>query len=409
MKKLLVLANIFPFSHYEQYMETEEKYYTRFDKVWIASIGLTETTMKSRRTLQSKAEVIPVRFRTLIFFCLNCLTVLHDRNLYKELLELKKAHRLTGQRFFHLIYYLSKAHYTARIIDKALKNEDKRNLLIYSYRFDFQPYSALLLKKKWKNNSVIVCRAHGYDLYEERSADSYIPMRRVILNEVDYVFPCSKCGMEYINNRYSKGKACVDVRYLGTVDHGEKKFVADREPLSIVSCSNVLEVKRIDRIIDALSLITDIPIEWVHYGDGTLLDEIRKYASDKLNSNVKASFAGNIPNSELMHEYASRDFRVFLNVSSSEGLPVSIMESMSFGIPSIATDVGGTKEIADNDHGFLIPEDAGAEEIAEAIRTVYSMNADDYRALRHRARAYWKDHFNADKNYNDFINELASL
>ena len=36
---------------------------------------------------------------------------------------------------------------------------------------------------------------------------------------------------------------------------------------------------------------------------------------------------------------------LFINTSSSEGVPVSIMEALSVGIPIIATDVGGTKEI----------------------------------------------------------------
>ena len=409
MKKMLVLANVFPFSQLEQYMETEEKYYNLFDKVWIASLGLTEAYASSKRELHSKAGVIPVWYRSMRYYRFNILTVLTDRNLYRELIELKRTNRLTIQRFKYLLYYLSNAHYTARVVSRALKNEDKNDLLIYAYRFEYQSYVALLLRKKWGNKSKIVCRAHGYDLYEERNAFDYIPMRSVILNEADYVFPCSECGAEYLKNRYSVGKTCVDVRYLGTTDHGEKDFVSGRETLSIVSCSYVLEVKRIDRIIDALSLIKDIPIEWIHYGDGVLLDEMRKYAGDKLNSNVKVSFAGNIPNTELMHEYASRDFGVFLNVSSSEGLPVSIMEAMSFGIPSIATDVGGTKEIVDNDHGILLSKNAGSEEIAEAIRTIYSMKKDDYIALRHRARAFWKDHFDADKNYNDFINELLSL
>ena len=409
MKKALVLANLFPFSEIEQYMETEEKYYKRFDKVWIASLGLSETALRKKRKLQSKADVIPVLDKSMRYYRFNCITILTDRNLYKELLELKKAHRLTRQHINYLLYYISKSHYTARVIDKALKNEDKNDLLIYAYRFEFQSYVALLLRKKWGYKSKIVCRAHGYDLYEERNALNYIPMRRVILNEADYVFPCSQCGVEYIKNRYSIGKTCVDVRYLGTVDHGEKEFISSRETLSILSCSYVLEVKRLDRIVDALSLIKDIPIEWIHYGDGILLDELRKYADNNLNSNVRVSFAGNIPNSELMQKYASRDFCVFLNVSSSEGLPVSIMEAMSFGIPCIATDVGGTKEIVDNDHGFLISKDAGAEEISEAIRALYSMNENDYRALRHRARAFWEAHFDAENNYNDFINELVSL
>ena len=409
MKKLLVLAKEFPYGQYEQYMETEERYYTRFDKVWIAALDLREKTVRSRRDLQSKAEVIPVWYISRLFYHLNCLTIMTDGNLYKEIFELKRTHRLTKQRIMNLLYYLSKAHHEARVIDKVLKKESKNDFLIYSYRFDYQPYVALLLKKKWGNKQKIVCRAHGYDLYEERNINNYIPMRRVLLNEVDSVFPCSKYGVKYIKNKYQIGKAQVDVRYLGTVDHGEKEFSSGKEPLSILSCSNVLKVKRIDKIIDALTLLKDIPIEWIHFGDGELMDEIREYARDKLSSNVKVSFAGNIANTELMKRYGAKDFYVILNVSSSEGLPVSIMEAMSFGIPCIATDVGGTGEIVNNDDGILMSKDATPGEIAEAIRAVYNMKEDDYQTLRHNARRFWENYFDADKNYNDFFEELAAL
>lgn len=409
MKKLLVLAKEFPYGKYEQYMETEERYYTRFDKVWIAALDLREKTVRSKRDLQSKAEVIPVWYKSRIFYHLNCLTVLTDGNLYKELFELKRSHRLTKQRVMNLLYYLSKAHHEARVIDKFLKKESKNDFLIYSYRFDYQPYVALLLRKKWGNKLKIVCRAHGYDLYEERNISNYIPMRSVLLNEVDYVFPCSEYGVKYIKNKYRIGKAQVDVRYLGTKDHGEKEFSSGKEPLSILSCSNVLKVKRIDKIIDALSLMKDIPIEWTHFGDGELMDEIREYAKEKLGSNVKVSFAGNIANTELMKRYAAKDFYVLLNVSSSEGLPVSVMEAMSFGIPCIATDVGGTGEIVNHAHGTLISKDDTAGDIEEAIRTVYNMNENDYQTLRHKARRYWENHFDSNNNYHDFLEELISL
>ena len=153
----------------------------------------------------------------------------------------------------------------------------------------------------------------------------------------------------------------------------------------------------------------DISIEWTHFGDGELMDEIREYAGDKLGSNVKVSFAGNIANTELMERYAAKDFTVFLNASSSEGLPVSVMEAMSFGIPCIATDVGGTGEIVGDDHGVLISKDATAGEIVEAIRAVYNMDEDDYQTLRHKARSFWKNHFDADQNYQEFFEELAGL
>ncbi len=409
MKKLLVLTNVFPYSHSEQYMETEEKYYTRFDKVWIAALGLTKTYAGSRRDLQSQAEVIPVRAQSGLFYYLSFLAVLGDRNLYKELFELKRTHRLTKQRIWNLIGFLIRAHYDASLIDQALKKEDKTDILIYAYRFERHAYIALLLRKKWGKQHPIVCRAHGYDLYEERSVIQYIPMRSVTLNEVDDVFPCSKCGVEYIKNRYPRRKARVDVRYLGTVDHGEKIFASAGKRLSIVSCSNVLEVKRIDRIVDALSMIDDIPIEWVHYGEGELLDEIRAYAGDRLPQNVRASFPGNLPNTELLSEYASKDYYVLLNVSSSEGLPVSIMEAMSFGIPCIATDVGGTGEIVNESNGVLVSKEASPGEISDAIRFVYSMNDADYLALRRRARASWKERFDAEENYSAFIEELLTM
>lgn len=49
---------------------------------------------------------------------------------------------------------------------------------------------------------------------------------------------------------------------------------------------------------------------------------------------------GYIANKDLLDWYKTNKPSIFINVSSSEGVPVSIMESMSCGIPTIATDVG---------------------------------------------------------------------
>ena len=47
----------------------------------------------------------------------------------------------------------------------------------------------------------------------------------------------------------------------------------------------------------------------------------------------------------------------FINLSDSEGIPVSIMEAMSVGIPIIARDVGGNREIVTNNNGCLLEGD----------------------------------------------------
>ena len=50
----------------------------------------------------------------------------------------------------------------------------------------------------------------------------------------------------------------------------------DRKTLKIVSCSRIVPIKRIHRILEALREIKDFPIEWTHIGGGELLEDIEK-------------------------------------------------------------------------------------------------------------------------------------
>ena len=58
-----------------------------------------------------------------------------------------------------------------------------------------------------------------------------------------------------------------------------------------------------------------------------------------------------------VYKRQAQPYHVFLNVSSSEGVPVSIIEAMSFGIPCIATNVGGTVSYT---HLFSLHDSIGA-------------------------------------------------
>lgn len=124
-------------------------------------------------------------------------------------------------------------------------------------------------------------------------------------------------------------------------------------------------------------------------------------------NNITFDFRGNIPNTELMEEYQNSFYDLFINVSSSEGIPVSIMEASSFGIPCIATDVGGTRELVHTgQNGILLPSDPSPENVRDAILSILAMDDKGYETLRHTTREYWNAHFNAEKNYREFVDEL---
>ena len=101
-------------------------------------------------------------------------------------------------------------------------------------------------------------------------------------------------------------------------------------------------------------------IEWLHFGDGILrneLEETRLYKTGICQTGITYRFMGHYPNEELLKFYTANKVDLFINTSSTEGMPVSIMEAQSFGIPVIATDTGGVKEVVTEGTGSLLPVD----------------------------------------------------
>ena len=99
-----------------------------------------------------------------------------------------------------------------------------------------------------------------------------------------------------------------------------------------------------------------------------------------------------------------------MSVSSTEGVPVSIMEAASFGIPILATEVGGTGELViDGLDGRLVPSEVTERTLAEELRAFVRMDAAAYEALREGARRHWEESFCAETNFQRFYDMLQAL
>jgi colanic acid/amylovoran biosynthesis glycosyltransferase len=89
-------------------------------------------------------------------------------------------------------------------------------------------------------------------------------------------------------------------------------------------------------------------------GDGSLRQSVMKEIN-RLNIKSEVNLLGFIPHNELLSKYAERFFDIVVLPSLHEGIPVSLIEAMSYKIPVIATDVGGIKELLEENAGILIP------------------------------------------------------
>ncbi len=278
--------------------------------------------------------------------------------------------------------------------------------IIYSFWCTPATLAALRLKKEFPEIKVI-SRFHGYDLYNERRPSMRQPFKPMISKELDAVFFVSRCGKEYFEKTWNRRGS---VHYLGTV----KRKTVDENPerLILASCSNMIELKRIDLIIEALAkLPEDIKVSWYHYGDGPAREALEKQARDVLakRENVEYCFAGFVDNDALIKAYREIKPWLFISTSATEGgVPVSMQEAFSMGIPCIGTDVGGIPEIIqDGYNGLLLEASPETEDISAAIERYYRLPGEQREKFRMHAHETWERSFDAEVNAKKFLQELT--
>jgi glycosyltransferase involved in cell wall biosynthesis len=81
------------------------------------------------------------------------------------------------------------------------------------------------------------------------------------------------------------------------------------------------------------------------------------------------------------------------------------MEAISFGIPVMATDVGGCREIVTDSTGILIPKDFDVKEAARLISEFYQSEKNK-EVFRKGVKSFWKTNFEVFKNYREFFEDL---
>ncbi len=84
------------------------------------------------------------------------------------------------------------------------------------------------------------------------------------------------------------------------------------------------------------------------------------------------------------------------------------MEAISFGIPIIATNVGGTAEIVTPETGILIDKDFDVKQLASILdefkKTPYYSGE-----RRKNIKNFWNQHFNSSINTENFLNSFKKV
>jgi len=297
-------------------------------------------------------------------------------------------------------------------VNKYFKNKDSsENLIIYTYWNSEATYALQSLKKKYGYK--LVSRIHGHDIYMKARPHEYMPLKSFFVYDIDKIYTITESAAGYLRENYGFNLNTIELSRLGVDDHSVISLPNSDNVFQIVSCSFLVEIKQVHKIISALEVVCgaqkDIDFIWNHIGGGKLYEVLLALARKKLSNikNLKFNFLGVINNSEVYEFYKNNKVDVFINVSKSEGVPVSIMEAMSCHIPIIAPNVGGVSDMVKHEHnGLLLTKSC---EVSEIINALSEIGFFKNRHVRENAYKVFRENFNAKSNYSGFIKNLMKL
>lgn len=263
------------------------------------------------------------------------------------------------------------------------------------------------IKKRYPS-MICVVRNHGSDLYEYQSG-GYLPLKRSVFSMSDRLVFISSNGLDYCRSAYpSIPKERMWVSRLGSSPprNGGVKIRNDGHAV-VVSCSNIIPLKNVDKIARAVALLGK-PVVWHHFGGGPCQGQVEAIIADFAQGTI-AIMHGHVENAEIQEFYSTHEVNVFVNASDSEGLPVSIMEAMSYGIPVCAPDVGGIHELVSSKVGVLMGPKPTCEELASAISEILELSENKKEALSKTVTSTWKELYDADENAQRVISAILTL
>lgn len=283
----------------------------------------------------------------------------------------------------------------------SLKNEldqiNAEKLTCYSYWFNQWALALSIINKKHKKINIYT-RIHGMDVYEEQHPEKnfFFQFRTFQIKQIKQILAISDNGMKHFiqANNFHQNK--ISVSRLGVNDSGINPNTYSTT-LKLVSCSALQSYKRVHLIAEILLHVKN-PVEWVHFGDGELKDSLL-LRTKELPAHVHFKFMGHQSNAALNEYYKNNHTDLFINVSSTEGIPVSIMEAISFGINVIAPEIGGISEIVNEKTGYLIDKDFDPAVIAKMIDNYHLLSAEQKNKKRSEARAFWQEQYHAENNF----------
>lgn len=295
------------------------------------------------------------------------------------------------------------------------------DVIVFHSVYDSYQY----LKKYGKRGKKIVQFIHA-DSAKMGMAFAYFPklkgtfvekrmnkLHQFVVENVDKVVSISNTGAINFVKEFPQIKSKVVAIVNGIEDLSEEKKLLIRELKSkeyvykyrLVSCGSINGRKGQWIIVHAMSKLNPEQLKNISLtlvGDGPERKELEEYVKEhNLKENV--FFTGAV-NNEKVFDYLVMS-NIYVLMSCSEGLPISIIEGLRCGLPIIATNIAGIPEtVIDSKNGLLVRRDV--DDLAFILARIDKYNWDEFGK---ESRILYENKFTYLRMREEYVNMLKSL
>lgn len=223
-----------------------------------------------------------------------------------------------------------------------------------------------IAKKVFKRRVIYHLHSSDFKIFYNESSIKVKEKIRYLIENVDLVIVLSEEWEVYINSTFTPKKIKV-VENIVEKQKGVNSEVNEIGQIDLLFLGRIGNRKGVFDLIESISIMDDSIKKKVHLtigGDGEV-DELKRRIEELNLKNVQ--FVGWVKG--LQKEDLLRKCDVFVLPSYNEGLPISLLEAMSYGKPIISTNVGGIPRILEHKTNGLVIEPGNKDKLKEAIES----------------------------------------
>lgn len=311
-----------------------------------------------------------------------------------------------GGNAIHKIIYFVKAYLS---LYKMCKNREIDVMHVHmSHAGSFtRKYYIYRLCKKYGVPIILHLHSSSFvDFYNESPASKKGKIKR-LLSECDCVVALGEEWEQRIKSISPDANVCI-LNNTIAIPH---KCVSEVEhPVKILYLGVLVKRKGVIDLLKAIKSIKEDGFFDTHNaifnigGTGECEKELKRYSKDN-GLDKYINFLGWVSGVDKREQLESN--HVLVLPSYGEGLPIAILEAISYGMPVVATDVGSVAEaVHNNENGFLY-EAGDVDSLSKSLKILIE---NDHVRIKFgkKSRALAEEVFN-DKNYFEKLESLYRM